>query len=202
MANEVSTSVKFHQINDAAKDRLKEIYSRIREQDRKWFGDIWVDGTDGSPSYSETEQYTWTTMNMGPKWCYFEDYDDTGFYTSSAWSYPAEGIQWLLSQLAEVDPNIITSVSYQDESPNFAGVWVYEGAEEYDGYEESWDEIRDRIMKQNPELYEGWDEDDEDWKDEHYQDLFNDNLWSSIDDAQWEFAAEMSQIIKSEQNSK
>ena len=43
MANHVHTHVEFQRINEAAKNRLQELYAKVREDSTyKWFGDIFV----------------------------------------------------------------------------------------------------------------------------------------------------------------
>ena len=81
------------------------------------------------------------------KWCYIQDFDEESFHGYSAWSEPTPALEWILSQLAPLDPQMITTITYEDEMPNFAGVYVYEGDECIDGYEDESDEIMDRIFE-------------------------------------------------------
>jgi hypothetical protein len=196
MANHVNTYVRFYEINDEAKAKLQEMYSRVREdQNYKWFSDIFVDGAEGSPTYEETEQYSWTTENIGPKWCYFEDYDEDGFSCTSAWSAPEQGLIKLLEILEEYDPNMITTFQYEDEAPNFFGAYVYEGSELYDGREDDDEEIRELIEGLHPEITEHWDEENEEWSDEG-RDIWHDNIWSDIGDVQCEVIDGILESIK------
>ena len=75
MANNVTFKVSFEQINKAAKERLKEMFSRFQDNDCN-FGDMFVDGKEGSPTYEETNSRSWYLDNVGSKWCYLEEYDD------------------------------------------------------------------------------------------------------------------------------
>ena len=103
MANHVNWSINFDSINDAAKEKLKEILERVRtDTPHQWLGDIFVD-PNGSTTYEETEQYSWTTEHVGPKWSYIEDMDaDVGYLNGqSAWSPPEGALTYLLEELSE-----------------------------------------------------------------------------------------------------
>ena len=185
MANHVHFSVNFHQINEAARAKLQELFSRIRtDNNYQWFSDIFVDGDE--LTYDEAGQYSWTLENIGPKWCYLEDY-----------SAAEEGLVKLLEILEEHDPNIITSMTYEDEMPNFVGVYVYQGSECYDGFEDEWEELRDRVIAESETLTpESWDEDEDDWVDDEARDTFQEEMWEIIGDSQWQIIHECVDQIK------
>lgn len=199
MANHVNYGVRFEQMNDAAKAKWKELTTRlVEEQYEYWMGDLWVH--EGGPVNSEdVREYSWTTEHVGPKWCYIQDFDEESFHGYSAWSEPTPALQWILTQLAPLDPEMITSITYEDEMPNFAGVYVYEGDECVDGYEDESDEIMDRIFETHPHLKEKWDEEIEDWKDEDSQDEWNEILWEEISGHQMALVADTVEMIKNDQ---
>jgi len=199
MANHVNYGVRFEQMNDAAKAKWKELTSRlVEEQYEYWMGDLWV--YEGGPVNSEdVREYSWTTEHVGPKWCYIQDFDEESFHGYSAWSEPTPALEWILSQLAPLDPQMITTITYEDEMPNFAGVYVYEGDECIDGYEDEHDEIMDRIFETHPDLKEKWDEEVEDWKDEDAQDEWNEILWEEISGHQMALIADTVEMIKNDQ---
>ena len=199
MANHVNYGVRFEQMNDAAKAKWKELTSRlVEEQYEYWMGDLWV--YEGGPVNSEdVREYSWTTEHVGPKWCYIQDFDEESFHGYSAWSEPTPALEWILSQLAPLDPQMITTITYEDEMPNFAGVYVYEGDECIDGYEDEHDEIMDRIFETHPDLKEKWDEEIEDWKDEDAQDEWNEILWEEISGHQMALIADTVEMIKNDQ---
>ena len=203
MANHVHFSVNFHQINEAARAKLQELFSRIRtDNNYQWFSDIFVDGDE--LTYDEAGQYSWTLENIGPKWCYLEDYSaadgDVYFNGEAAWSAPEEGLVKLLEILEEHDPNIITSMTYEDEMPNFVGVYVYQGSECYDGFEDEWEELRDRVIAESETLTpESWDEDEDDWVDDEARDTFQEEMWEIIGDSQWQIIHECVDQIKEDQ---
>ena len=203
MANHVHYSVNFHQINEQARAKLQELFSRVRtDGNYQWFSDIFVDGDE--LTYEQTEQYSWTLENIGPKWCYFEDYSaaegDVYFNGEAAWSPPEEGLVKLLEILEEHDPNIITSMTYEDEMPNFVGVYVYQGSECYDGFEDEWEELRDRVIAESETLTpESWDEEEDDWADDEARDTFQEEMWEIIGDSQWQIIHECVEQIKEDQ---
>ena len=166
MANNVHSYIEFVKINDAAKAKLQELFGRCREMDygRRWFADMFV---EGDLTYDDVEQYSWTTEHIGPKWCYIEDSDVEGetpyFVTDSAWAQPETGLVKLLEVLEPLDNNLVTTISYEDEMPNFIGWSVYTGSEMYDGREDDSEEIQEFMFDKNPNLKEHWDEDNDDW---------------------------------------
>ena len=164
MANHVMFNVQFHQINDAAKARWVQMTENlVRENHECWFADLWVDGKEGSPTKEEVRQYSWTTDFIGPKWCYIQDFGDEDFQGYSAWSAPEEGLVKILEELEQLDPNIITSISYDDEMPNFIGWSVYKGSELVDGCEYDEEEIREAVFDQNEDIAEHWDDERDEW---------------------------------------
>jgi hypothetical protein len=177
MANHVNTSVRFEKLNDAGKAYLNEHYSRIRRDDKayEWFSDIF--GLDKEV----TDKYEWNLENIGPKWCYFEDRGEDYFNTISAWSFPQKGIEWLFAQIAKVDPDFIASVFYEDEMPNFFGVYVYNKDGIIDGCE--WGEegeIEEMMEEMVPEMKEL----DRETQEQEYFDLWSENIWELVHDKQ------------------
>lgn len=172
MANHVSYYVHFREINDAAKERWKEMTSRLESENYEyWFGDLFVDGKEGSPSKEDVRQYSWTTEHIGPKWCYINDFDEESFQGYSAWSAPEDGLVKILEELEQLDPNIITSITYDDEMPNFVGWYVYKGSEMEDGCEDDEEEIRESVFFAHPHLKEYWDYGNDEWKTDEDGDI-------------------------------
>ena len=94
MANHVSYSVRFEEMNEAAKAKWKELSDRlVKENYEYWMGDLWV-YKDGPVNSEDVREYSWTTEHVGPKWCYIEDHsfesDDVFLQTESAWSPPEQ----------------------------------------------------------------------------------------------------------------
>jgi len=179
MANHVNTYVRFEKINEAGLAKLQELYSRIRVKDTiyEWFSDMW--GLDKEV----TDKYDWNCENVGPKWCYFEERGDDYFQTTSAWSYPEQGLLWLIEQIAEVDPDVLAYVTYEDEMPNFFGCWFMNKEGIVDGCEWGEDGEIEQMMKESfPELAEL----NEETHSEQYWDLWNENIWEFISEKQYE----------------
>ena len=91
---------------------------------------------------------------------------------------------------------MITTVVFEDEMPNFYGVYVYEGTELVDGFEDDHDELMERIIAQYPELKGKWDEDEGEWADEESQDLYQEVMWEVMGDSQWDLIQSTIEIIK------
>jgi hypothetical protein len=181
MANHVNTHVRFEKLNDAGKAKLQELYSRIRTTIRtadssyERFCDIF--GLDKEV----TDLYEWNLQNIGPKWCYFEDRGEDYFNTVSAWSFPQQGIEWLFEQIKTVDPDFIASVMYEDEMPNFFGVYVYNKDGMIDGCEWGEDgEITEMMEQMVPSLKEL----DQEEQSEVYNELWSENIWELVHDKQ------------------
>ena len=188
MANHVSTHVRFEKINDAGIAKLQELYSHIRPQDGgyEWFSDIF--GLDKEV----TDKYDWNIENVGPKWCYFEDRGEDYFHTTSAWSPPETGLMWLFEQIAQVDPDFIASVFYEDEMPNFFGVFLYNKDGMVDGTEWESEEITEIMKETFPELSELNEETDS----EKYSEIWNDNIWDVISEKQYEVFKDVMESLK------
>ena len=190
MANHVNTHVRFEKLNEAGLAKLQELYSRIRPQDKgyEWFSDLW--GLD----QETTNLYEWNLEHVGPKWCYFEDRGEDYFTTISAWSFPQPGLEWLFEQIATVDPDFIASVFYQDEMPNFFGVYVYDKDGMVDGCE--WgedDEITEMMHQMVPALAEL----DQEEQSEVYSDIWSENIWELVEDKQQQVYNDVMEYIKS-----
>jgi len=202
MANHVTYSVRFEQMNSAAKTKWKELTSRLVEQEYEyWMGDLWV--YEGGPvSADDVREYDWTCENVGPKWCYIQDFDEDGFSGYSAWSAPETGLQWIIDQLIVHDPNLITSFYYDDEMPNFYGAYVWQGNECYDGFEDDHDDLMYRVFEEYPDLKEKWNEDTEEWTDEEAEDEFREVMYEVLNEAQANIVNESVEMIKEENSEK
>lgn len=183
MANYVSWYLHFIEISEEATKKLKEIQSRVRSTDennyRRWLGDLWVDGKEGSPSYEETEKYDWTLDNIGPKWCYIEEMDENSISGQSAWSPPIEGVEWLLEQLG--DENLVSSLTYEDEMPNFIGARVYKGSELVSEEEWNFDSLIEFIINEYSDKLGGkYNFEEHEWADEESEEFFMEYMYESI----------------------
>lgn len=187
MANHVNTYIQFEKLNEAGVAKLNDLYSRIRkDENTEWFGDLW--GLDQEVS----NQYNWMLENVGPKWCYFEDRGDDFINLTSAWSYPDQGILWLMEQLGEVDPNVLAYVTYEDEMPNFFGCYFYNKDGLYDGCEWDDEEIQEMMKEAVPELAELNEEEQSD----EYWNLWSDNIWEVVSQKQYEVYQSIKEFLE------
>ena len=192
MANHVSTYVRFEKLNDAGLERLNNLVSeRVRgeEDGEGWFPDLFVDGTD--VTYDMVEEYSWTTDNVGAKWCHIENYDtfDGSFSLNSAWATPEAGLEKLMEMLGEVDPDLVAYVSYIDEMPNFVGanVMTKDGVEEYEEW--TYDELRDIMLDRVEGLKDEYDAETEEFTEEG-NDMFWEHQYEIVEDLQNTFLDE------------
>ena len=188
MANHVRYTIDFQQINKAALTKLAEICSRVREPEGhgdQWFGDMFVDGKEGSPTYEDTNNVNWAYENVGSKWCVVESMEVEETWAQIAgyggWNQPDDGTLWLMEQLAEVDENLIGSLVYDDEMPNFYGVNTYDAGEVYSMDQWDEDELAELVAEKKEE------DDDED-----------EILWEVMRDHQQDVLKEMTDDIKSD----
>lgn len=191
MANNVSTYINFHELNDKARDALEELKTKLEENSEN-FGDFFLD-THLCENISKEEMDTrgWYMDNVGAKWCYVDDMDEESISTVSAWTCPQIGIENLLKLLEEHDSELIATVKYEDEVPNFFGVLVYRGSELYESFELEWNEIVENLnMKYPKELKENWNEDGEEWNEDG-TDFFSDIIWEYVNTVQEEFLDEV-----------
>ena len=124
---------------------------------------------------------------VGPKWTTIDDISDTHISMTSAWSEPTDGVQRLIAELAELDPDMVTSYMYEEEQPDVSGVYVYKGSEVYDGYEDDADEIHEVAVNYLEGFKESLDEDG-DYTDESW-DIWHDGISMTLEEHKQEFLA-------------
>lgn len=180
MPNYVFSYVRFEKMNKAAEEKFALLQQRLTEN--KNFSDLML---DGSVSLDETHTRAWQHEYIGPKWTTIEDIDESGMTLTSAWSAPTEGVEWLINELTQVDPELITVYGYEEEQPAFFGAYVYEGNEIYDGYEDEWDDIVYLVSEEYEDFANGKDEDGE-FTDEAW-DIFHENVWELLNNNAEEF---------------
>ena len=188
MANNVNTCIDMENLNADAVNLIKELYSRVREtEDYKWFSDLFVDGLN--VTYEQAEKYEWTVENIGPKWCYIEDFDvdENGcmIRTVSAWGAPIEGVERLLTAIAAICPDVVTEVTYEDEMPNFIGANFYVGLDLDDSSEWDYDEILEEAKR-----HHDLEEDEEGNLTEESEDIVMENIWEISHNMQQDFLSE------------
>jgi len=139
----------------------------------------------------------WMYDNVGAKWCNLEDIeiynDELTIQTVSAWSYPREFVEYLLTVIEEKQTEYKAFVTYDDEMPNFFGCEVYVDGACADGEEWVEDEIDDLLSEQSTDYatalynYNEAYENDADDVDELYDALYDiksDILYDTMHEAQ------------------
>ena len=117
---------------------------------------------------------------IGAKWAYATDMDESGMSMYSAWSPCLEFAESVALKIAEVDPDVQLVLTYEDEMPNFVGVCTFNGnGQDTDNCLES-EELHELMRADTPELAELWDEDSMEWTDE-------DAAWDIVNDFQWDY---------------
>ena len=120
---------------------------------------------------------------IGAKWAYATDMDESGMAMYSAWSPCGEFVEDVAMKIGEVDSDVAIVLTYEDEMPNFVGVATYnkDGLVEDNVLEH--DELMEIMKEQEPRLVELWNEDDEEWTDEN-------EAWDLIHEIQWDIISD------------
>jgi hypothetical protein len=198
MANHVNTYVSLVFDNEeAGKAKLQELYSRLdgwgEENKYDWnlhdiFGVPETDELDEHGNATGPGTYSWNIEHMGAKWAYIEDADEDGFRIVSAWGVPTDAVEFIVKELAEVDPDVRAEITAEDEMPN----WVYAAVADsdgiYDAEEWQWEEIIEHLRDTYTEISSGWDDETDDFSDndagEAARDFMYDVLWEEI--SEWQ----------------
>ena len=161
MANHMETYISIKNGDEKVAEKLKEIFTPNE-------GEYQVDTEDlGKRIFGEDapEEYDrgWYSDNVGAKWVYSEyehddDCESIHLLLTSAWSVPQGLLERLAKVLSEIKSDCYISGTYEDESYDPCGAFVYAG--DYDDIED-WDEEFN---------WDKYDEDDfylENWRDEY-----------------------------------
>jgi hypothetical protein len=108
-------------------------------------------------------------------------------------------LEMLLGILVEYDPKIITSISYEDEGPNFFGADIYDGEEMFDGVEYDYEETVELVINDSEQLTEE-SYVDEEWVDQEAEDIFNEEMWEVINNTQASLIGECEEVIRENQS--
>ena len=141
MANNVYTYISFEGISDKASDFLTSIEES--DDETKKMCRIYDIPYEGESTEDKVNTYDWYIENIGAKWMYMEDVSEYGLSITSAWSSPIAFCDALFKKLQSLDsPDILMWCRYDDEMPNFIGV--------YGRYKElDWDEcVEDDYYKE------------------------------------------------------
>jgi len=118
MANNVNNFITI-ECNDEAREEMKRIVEAINNSEHRNLevADVLWDG--------EFENHvTWTTENLGAKWCTVEEAYEDHLMLTSAW-YSVHGVQdKLYEKLKRFDENVLVKMTYEDECPEFIGIRI------------------------------------------------------------------------------
>jgi hypothetical protein len=195
MANHVNSYLYFREINEAGVEILKKLgerFDKFKDGSHEChLGHVFVDDLDGVDREFMTEK-------IGAKWAYAQDWDTTGISMYSAWCAPMDFVDYLVEEVAKVDPESIAVFTYEDEMPNFIGAQVYCGGEIYDGDEIDDEHIRNNLLRRQEDLREIWDDVEEEWQDDG--DLYFEYIWEYIESWQGDLVWDCLKQIDEEKN--
>jgi len=172
MANHVSSYISFENLSDTAVAFLDGLFPNYNTPVYEVLGKIY-DKTE-----KEMDEWEWWSENVGSKWLTFEDVSSGGMSTVSAWSAPVSFYEALYAKLSSLDsPELEMWVRFDDEMPNFVGVWGmapngydYEEYVEQDYYQQAIGCVP-YVEDENGDwehVDEWWDKFDE-WVDQEYK---------------------------------
>jgi hypothetical protein len=183
MANHVDTYVSFTNIGEKGKAKLLSLYQRLEgySEEHTWDLDasqfFGIKNEDDSPDGPGWR--SWNTENMGSKWVNVQEAMEESLALTSAWCVPFELIEYICNQIAEVEPNLFVTVTYEDEAPLFMGWTTWHHGSYDEGSEWDTEEINEWMRGNNETLASYWDEDAEDWKEEYESEVW-DILWEEM----------------------
>jgi hypothetical protein len=170
MANHVTSYINFENLSDKAEEFLENM------NDETLLQELYSD-------YDNT--YGWYIDNVGAKWLTFDDIDSTNISCTSAWSPPVQFYDKLHEKLVELNsPDAVVWVTYEDEMPNFIGVYGlgkdtdYEEHLDEEYYEDTlgmlpYDEVSEEFNDGSDDRPNFWEE-VQDWFSKEY-DCFKEN---------------------------
>ena len=182
MPNYVSSYIKFENMNQQASEKYNLLRQRLSKDN--YFSDLMNDG-----SIPSDEIYTraWQYEYVGPKWTTIEDIHECGMTLTSAWSAPTIGVEWLINELSQIQDDLITVYTYEEECPDFYGIYIYKGNVIYDGYERDSEDIEYEVEDKIPVL--ATMREDDSYTDEGME-LFSEHVWDVINAEQESFITE------------
>jgi len=133
MANHVISHISFENLSEEATQFLSNIMPSFDTPTAKVLEYFFEESEDTMNTYA------WCVDNLGAKWVNFEEIGEDTFNMFSAWSFPKRFADTLYEKLVSLNsPNLEMWCTYEDEMPNFIGVY---GRGPYEAeYEEELDE--------------------------------------------------------------
>lgn len=154
--------------NDEAIANLDERLDGVKYGDVSSFANAFYDNVEMS---GDGVLNSWSIDNLGSKWTTFYDNNGGGdFSIESAWYPPREFFIHLYKVMAEIDPEVVIEVMYEDETYSPVGAFVVK--KDKDGVPCIWQEEDDELENPTDEMDwddEGFDEAQEQFMDELYE---------------------------------
>ena len=175
MANTMTTYVKIVNLNEETFGKVKEIFETEGENSSEvnvvnHFNKLF--GTE----FNDTDNYMsreWMDENIGSKWIRIEFGDveytpEVDLVLETSWNVPTEYIQKVVEVLNELDKNIVSYGTYEDEGYSPVGAFVYgydyDDIEDYDdvdsdrvwGDDDYMEEMYDALYQHRDSLYESY----------------------------------------------
>ena len=186
MANNVYSYISLEGLSDKASDFLLSIEEPANETETMC--KIYNIPYEGESTDDVVNSYDWYIDNVGAKWLSFEDISEYGLSATSAWSPPIAFYNALFEKLKSLDsPDLLMWCRYDDEMPNFVGVYGRYKTMDYDEYVEG-DESYEQCIGDLPysvipsdndeeedeyEYNEDWNDSLDTWCDEEYKFFMN-----------------------------
>ena len=186
MANHVSGYLSVRQISEEGQKVWDKTISKLEKS--KSEGDYEVHL--GHLLFEDFEKdWDFHTMcdEIGAKWAYATDYDESMISMYSAWSPCLSFVENLAIEIGKVDPDVQLVLTYEDEFPNFVGVATYNYEGTVCDNELDIDELLQICRNNDPDLEKLWDEENEDWmedKEEEAYEILSEIQWDVINEWQ------------------
>ena len=189
MANHVqcSISANTNEAGQAVWDKIIEKLDENKSPDSPWGMEVSLHVLFEDAPEDLTRD--WMCDNVGAKWAYAQDWDESYLNTQSAWSPVTEFAMHISELISAVDPDAVITMTYEDEFYNFIGLARYEHGEEVWDESLEYDELIERLRHNVAELADLWDEDEMDWTDEYdaqelISEYIHDEVWQWMDERQ------------------
>ena len=178
MANHVSGYLSIRIISEEGQKVWDKIISDLEAKKKEGDYEIHL-GHHIFENFDDDWDFNRMCEEIGAKWAYATDWDESGMAMYSAWSPCGEFVANVAKRIGEVDESVQIVLTYEDEMPNFVGVTTFtkDGIDTDNALES--EELLEIMRNNDYELDALWDEDEEEWKDE-------DAAWDLIYETQWD----------------
>lgn len=186
--NEVMTVIEFQKISKNALNKLKNMLVNFEFVECFYLGYMMIDSFDNLDK-DEVINENWSKENIGSDWAYIDEYreNDSILVINSLGLVPIKGIEWILTQLKEIDENLLSFIFYIDKCLEYSGIKIYQGEKLLNEFHLDSIEMINLVIEKLPELKGEYDETTNQWLNEK-EFLYYENVLSIVKDVQREFA--------------